>query len=232
MKTELFSIGNIPVVLYGEPSDTLYLFIHGQFGYKEEALPFAEIVCPDAQVLAIDLPGHGTRRGRNEEFTPWTAVPDLTHVMAYARQRWHTVNVRATSIGAYFARLAFDAPEKALFVSPIVDMEHLICDRIFSAGISEEKLHELGEYPAKEGDMLSWDYLCWVREHPARLWNCPQYILYGENDSMTDLPTICAYAEKYSAQLTTLPHGEHWFHTPEQLAAMADWERKYTREGV
>ena len=54
MKTEQFSIENIPAVLYGEPSETLWLFVHGQFGHKEEALPFAEIVCPDAQVLSID----------------------------------------------------------------------------------------------------------------------------------------------------------------------------------
>ena len=214
-------------MLYGEPSDTLWLFVHGQFGHKEEALPFAEIVCPDAQVLSIDLPGHGTRRDRNEQFVPWTAAPELTGVMAYAREHWRTINVRAISIGAYFARLAFDAPEKALFVSPIVDMERLICGRIHAAGITEQILHERGEYPAREGDTLSWDYLCWVREHPAQDWHCPQYILYGKNDSMTDLPTVRAYAVKSGAELTIVPHGEHWFHTPEQLAVMADWERKH-----
>lgn len=133
MKTEQLFIENTPAVLYGEPSDTLWLFIHGQFGCKEEALPFAEIVSPDAQVLSIDLPNHGTRQNRDEEFAPWTAAPELTRVMAYTRAHWRATNVRATSIGAYFARLAFAAPEKALFVSPIVDMERLICDRICAA---------------------------------------------------------------------------------------------------
>ena len=42
MTTKQFFIENTPAVLYGEPSDTLWLFVHGQFGYKEEALPFAE----------------------------------------------------------------------------------------------------------------------------------------------------------------------------------------------
>ena len=111
MKTEQLFIENTPAVLYGEPSDTLWLFVHGQFGCKEEALPFAEIVAPDAQVLSIDLPNHGTRQNRNEEFAPWTAAPELTRVMAYARAHWRATNVRATSIGAYFARLAFAAPE-------------------------------------------------------------------------------------------------------------------------
>ena len=201
MKTEQFFIENTPAVLYGEPSDTLWLFVHGQFGCKEEDLPFAEIVAPDAQVLSIDLPNHGTRQNRDEEFAPWTAAPELTRVMAYARAHWRATNVRATSIGAYFARLAFAAPEKALFVR--------------------------GMYPARVGDMLSWDYLCWVRAHPAKDWHCSQYILYGENDSMTDLATIRTYTAKSGAELIIVPQGEHWFHTPEQLAVMADWERKH-----
>ncbi|MFR4261943.1 MAG: hypothetical protein ACLT14_05650 [Butyricicoccaceae bacterium] len=67
MKTEQLFIESTPAVLYGEPSDTLWLFVHGQFGCKEEALPFAEIVSPDAQVLSIDLPNHGTRQNRDEE---------------------------------------------------------------------------------------------------------------------------------------------------------------------
>ena len=205
MKTEQLFIENTPAVLYGEPSDTLWLFVHGQFGCKEEALPFAEIVAPDSQVLSIDLPNHGTRQNRNEEFAPWTAAPELTRVVAYARAHWRATNVRATSIGAYFARLAFAAPKKALFVSPIVDMERLICDRICEAGITEQILRERGMYPAREGDMLSWDYLCWVRAHPAKDWYCPQYILYGENDSMTDLATIRTYTAKSGAELIIVP---------------------------
>lgn len=177
--------------------------------------------------MSIDLPNHGTRQNRDEEFAPWTAAPELTRVMAYARAHWRATNVRATSIGAYFARLAFAAPEKALFVSPIVDMERLICDRICAAGITEQILRERGMYPAREGDMLSWDYLCWVRAHPAKDWHCPQYILYGENDSMTDLATIRTYTAKSGAELIIVPQGEHWFHAPEQLAVMADWERKH-----
>ena len=57
MKKKNIKIENIPVVLYGDTSDKLYLFIHGKCGYKEEAEFFAEIVCPKGyQVLSIDLP--------------------------------------------------------------------------------------------------------------------------------------------------------------------------------
>lgn len=227
MKTEQLFIENTPAVLYGEPSDTLWLFVHGQFGCKEEALPFAEIVAPDAQVLSIDLPNHGTRQNRDEEFAPWTAASELTRVMAYARAHWRATNVRATSIGAYFARLAFGRAGKSAVRVAHRGYGALDLRQDSAAGITEQILRERGMYPAREGDMLSWDYLCWVRAHPAKDWYCPQYILYGEDDSMTDLATIRTYTAQSGAELIIVPQGEHWFHTPEQLAVMADWERKH-----
>jgi len=41
---------------------------------------------------------------------------------------------------------------------------------------------------------------------------------------MTDLATIRPYTAKSGAELTIVPQGEHWFHTPEQLAALHRWE--------
>ena len=73
MKAQQFMIGQIPAVLYGEHAEQLWLFLHGQMGHKEEAEAFAKIVCPKgAQVLGIDLPGHGARQGRDEALNPWT----------------------------------------------------------------------------------------------------------------------------------------------------------------
>lgn len=101
MKTQQFLIGQIPAVLYGEHAKRLWLFLHGQMGYKEEAEAFAKIVCPKgAQVLSMDLPGHGARQGRNEELNPWTVVPELQAVMDWARVRWDSISLRANSIGA------------------------------------------------------------------------------------------------------------------------------------
>lgn len=33
-----------------------------------------------------------------------------------------------------------------------------------------------------------------------------------------------AYARRQGARLTVMEGGEHWFHTPEQLAALRAWE--------
>lgn len=82
-----FQIHNIPTILYGEPSDQVWLFIHGKYGYKEEAEAFAEIACPKGvQVLAIDLPEHGERKAVTG-FDPWNVVPELKEIMTYLRQR-------------------------------------------------------------------------------------------------------------------------------------------------
>ena len=135
MKTEYVQIGTAPGVLYGEPANQGYLFLHGQMGRKEEAEAFARVACPKGyQVLSVDLPGHGERQGRDEELTPWAAVPDIRAALDWARCRWRSVSLRANSIGAYFAMLAFAAPDRALLVSPILDMEGLILTMMGWAG--------------------------------------------------------------------------------------------------
>ena len=225
MKTERFQLDGLPALLYGESAARGYIFLHGQMGRKEEAEAFAQVVCPKGyQVLSIDLPGHGERQGRGEELVPWTAMPDIQAAWDWAVRRWGTVSLRANSIGAYFAMLALDTPDRALLVSPILDMEGLILTMMGWAGVTEEQLRERGEIAIDFGQTLSWKYLSWVREHPAHSWSCPVRILYGEGDNMTPRWTVEEYVRRHDAQLTVLEGGEHWFHTPEQLVSLREWE--------
>lgn len=227
MKTQFFTINSVPAVLYGEDSAKGWLFVHGQMGHKEEAEAFARIVCPKGfQVLAVDLPGHGARRASGEALTPWAAVPELQATAAWARARWAGLSVRANSIGAYFALLALDTPEKALLVSPILDMEKLICVMMGWAGVREDQLRKAGEIATDFGQTLSWEYLCYVRQHPIHDWQGQTCILYGERDEMTPRSTAEAYAARHRAALTVLPGAEHWFHTPPQLTALRAWEEE------
>lgn len=229
MKTQHIQIGTVPAVLYGEPAEQGYLFLHGQMGCKEEAEAFAQVVCPKGMaVLSIDLPGHGERRDRGEEFAPWTAVPDIRAALDWAKHRWKAVSLRANSIGAYFAMLAWAAPARALLVSPILDMEGLILTMMGWAGVTEELLQEQGEIPTVFGQTLSWKYLCWVREHPVQPWTCPVRILYGSQDNMTPRQTAEDYVRQHNAKLTVMEGGEHWFHTPQQLAVLREWEETET----
>lgn len=128
----------------------------------------------------------------------------------YARAHWRATNVRATSIGAYFCAAGVCRTGKSA-----VRVAHrgygAICDRICAADITEQILRERGISSRGKGYHSTWDYLCWVRAHPAKDWYCPQYILYGENDSMTDLATIRTYTAQSGAELIIVPQGEHQF---------------------
>lgn len=153
-------------------------------------------------------------------------MPEIQTALDWAARRWDSVSLRANSIGAYLAMLAWEDPARALLVSPVLDMEGLILTMMGWAGVTEEKLRAQGEIPTSFGQTLSWDYLVWVREHPAHTWRCPTRILYGSGDSMTPRRTAEAYARRHNAELTVTEGGEHWFHTPEQLAALRKWEER------
>lgn len=230
MKEERFLIQNIPAVVYGEASDKCYLYVHGQSGCKEEGAVFARIACPAGyQVLAIDLPAHGQRKGKQEGFNPWTAAPEIETVFAYIEPRWSEICLRATSIGAHFSMLALSGKPlcRALFVSPVLDMERLITDMMGWAGVSERQLCERGEIATDFGQTLSWDYLSWERAHPVKSWDCPTTILYAERDTLLEYETVKCFAASHAAALTIAPGAEHWFHTPQQLETLGAWEQKY-----
>ena len=111
---------------------------------------------------------------------------------------------------------------KAYFVSPIVDMEKLITDMMHWAGITEEELKSKGMIHTAFGEDLSWDYLCYVRNHPVD-WTAPTQILYGSRDNLTSYAAISDFAEKHNAGLTVLDSGEHWFHTEDQMRFLDEW---------
>ena len=47
-------------------------------------------------------------------------------------------------------------------------------------------------------------------------------------DYLTDRDTVEAFAKTYHCELTIWEPGEHWFHTPEQLAVLRNWEETET----
>lgn len=225
MERTTMTIGPTPAVCYGGPSARVYLFVHGQGGCKEEAEAFAEVAVPRGwQVVGIDLPEHGGRQD-GAQLLPWIAVPELQAVFDTLHARWRTVRLRATSIGAWLSMLALGeaAVEKALFVSPIVDMAALIGRMMQWAGVTERELAVRREIPTALGQTLSWDYLCWVRARPI-VWMPPTEILYAGQDHLSPRADLDAFCASGRRRLTVYPDGAHWFHTPEQLRVQRDWE--------
>lgn len=221
--------GHTPYVCYGEKSDQVCLFLHGQSGHKEEGERFAQIANPKGwQVVAIDLPQHGQRQGGAEPFLPWVVVPELEQVWQELQGRWKRIALRANSIGAWLAMLALAGKpvDTCLFVSPVVDMENLIQTMMTWAGVTEERLEREREIPTDFGQTLSWDYLKYVRQHPVHALSAHTNILYGDQDNLVPQPVVECFARAEGAHLTVYPGGEHWFHTPEQMKVMGTWEER------
>ena len=221
--------GHTPYLCYGQTSDQVCLFLHGQSGHKEEGERFAQIANPKGwQVVAIDLPQHGQRQGGAEPFLPWVVVPELEQVWQELQGRWKRIALRANSIGAWLAMLALAGKpvDTCLFVSPVVDMENLIQTMMTWAGVTEEQLEREREIPTDFGQTLSWDYLKYVRQHPVHALSAHTNILYGDQDNLVPQLVVERFARAEGAHLTVYPGGEHWFHTPEQMKVMGTWEER------
>ena len=68
-------------------------------------------------------------------------------------------------------------------------MERLILTMMCWANVTEAQLQEKGEISTDFGQTLSWQYLCWAREHTLQNWQIPTEILYAGQDTMTDTAT-------------------------------------------
>lgn len=193
--------------------EDLVLYIHGMGGNPAESEHYRPLF-PDCEVIGLDY----------KTFTPWETGKEIREAVEKLRPGYHSISLIANSIGAFFSMSAgIDARiRRAWFISPIVEMERLIRNRMLRANVTEEELQRRGVIPTSFGEDLSWTYLCYVKEHPVQ-WNVPTEILYGSRDDLTDYGTITAFAKAHRAGLTVMDGGEHWFHTPEQMAFLDRW---------
>ena len=191
----------------------LILYIHGKGGNAGEADHF-KFLFPKYDVIGFDYKAQ----------TPWDAKEEFFSFITPLSKKYNSIILIANSIGAFFSMNAgIDKYiKKAFFISPIVDMEKLICDMIKWANITETELKEKGIIHTDFGEDLSWEYLSYVREHPI-LWNVPTNILYGSKDNLTSIETITSFAKKHNASLSIMKEGEHWFHTEEQMNFLDTW---------
>ena len=189
------------------------VYIHGKGGNAGEAVHYQPLL-PDWDVIGLDYQAQ----------TPWEVKEEFPELFRGLCQGYDSVNVIANSIGAFFtmSALADQKIQRAYFISPVVNMEKLILDMMSWANVTEEELRTRKEIETAFGETLSWEYLCYVREHPIA-WTVPTHILYGDKDNLTTLETVSAFARQTGATLTVMKDGEHWFHTPEQMAFLDEW---------
>ncbi|MBR1657719.1 MAG: alpha/beta hydrolase [Synergistaceae bacterium] len=218
-------ISGIPSEIYGAPSESVFIYVHGMGGRKEEAEEFSRTAeAKGFQVLSIDLPGHG-ERDRKISPSPFNVLPELEEVHKFARARWKRISLYAVSIGAWFSLVYFrkNPPSNALLVSPVVNMKTLIERMMKSAGVTPEILRDKKIIPEAN---LSWDYYSFACENEINNWDCRTKILYPENDEITPRLEIEEFSEKFKCDLRIVPNAGHWLHTEAELKFLRTWEEE------
>ena len=220
-----------PAVLWGKDSNKIFMAVHGNMSHKEDDIivKFAEkAVNSGYQVLSFDLPEHGERKDEGTPCKVQNCVKELIIMMNYVKERYENISLFACSMGAYFSLLAYKNEKltQSLFLSPVLNMEKIIDNMMLWFDISEEKLEKEKEIMTSAGQMLYWDYYCYVKANPVTVWGIPASILYGSKDDICDYEVTARFAESFDCDLQVMENGEHYFHTKEQLDFFAEWLEK------
>ena len=172
----------------------LVLYIHGKGGFSGESEHYKPLF-PECEVVGLDY----------QTFTPWETGKEIREAVTKMNAEYDSITLIANSIGAFFSMNA-----------------GLILNMMSWADVKEKELEEKGVVSTSFGEDLSWQYLCYVREHPV-CWTVPTRILYGSRDNLTSYETISAFAKAHDADLTVMEEGEHWFHTDGQMRYLDNW---------
>ena len=191
------------------------VYIHGRGGDVSEAEHYQRLF-GGYDVLGLDYKAQCLSEALTE-FPPY---------FNELRCRYEDIILIANSIGAYYSMYALDEGivSRAFLISPIADMEGLITGMMNACGISEERLRDEGVISTPFGEKLRWDELCYVRTHLPKPF-APTGILCGERDELSSPEAMERLAERLNAGLTVMEGGEHWFHTPVQMAFLDRWIR-------
>lgn len=190
------------------------IYVHGKGGNAEEANYYKQFFDDNFEIIGFDY----------KSLNPWDAKIEFINYFNNIISKYNKIYLIANSIGAYFSLISLaDMPiEKAMLISPIIDMESIILNMMKCENITEDRLMSEKEIETSFGESLSWEYLSYVRKNTIH-WDIPTNILFADNDNMTSVDTMTNFANKINADLTTMKGGEHWFHTDEQMNFLANW---------
>ena len=120
----------------------LVIYVHGKGGSAQEAEHY-KLLFPKDEVIGFDY--------RSQ--TPWEAKEEFFTFFAGQRNRCEHLTLIANSIGAFFALSALDDTlvDRAYLISPVVDMENLICKMMQWSNVTEQELAEKREIATKFG---------------------------------------------------------------------------------
>ena len=111
---------------------TAVIYVHGKGGSADEANHYKKLFNDDCEVLGFDYKAE----------LPWQVKEEFQNYFDFIASNYGEILLIANSIGAYFSLISLSKKPitKALFISPIIDMENLILTMMKKAKVSEEEL--------------------------------------------------------------------------------------------
>ena len=196
------------------------IYIHGKGGNSVEAEHYKKFFSDEYKIIGFDY---------KSEF-PWDVKIEFSKFFDTITRNCDDIYLIANSLGAYYSIISLSDKKikKAMFISPVVDMEKIILNMMKMSNVSEEELYNKKEIATSFGETLYWEYLSYVRNNPIE-WNVPTDILYAENDNITSLETMTNFVDKTNSRLTIMKNGEHYFHTEEQMNFLDNWFSKFIK---
>lgn len=220
-------IDGIPAIIWGKPSDKMIIAAHGSHSSKIDDCIWSlaeEAVNKGYQVLSFDFPQHGERVYEKDFIMPDECVRELKIMYSYAAKHSNKISVFGCSMGAYFQLLAFaDSDiERALFLSPVTDMERIIHNLMNYCHITEEEFRERG-IVENDIETLYFPYYEYVKSHPITSWNHDTCILRGKKDTLCEYERVKYFSDIFGCELTEQNDAGHWFHTESEMYSFRNW---------
>jgi len=108
------------------------IYVHEKCGSAQEANYYRKFFDDDFDIIGFDYKSE----------TPFDAKVEFSNYFDLIIPKYNNTLLIANSIGAYFSliSLADKKIEKAMLISPIVDMERLILDMMIGENVSDEEL--------------------------------------------------------------------------------------------
>ena len=131
--------------------EEIVVYVHGKGGSAQEAEHYKALF-PDCEVIGFDYHAQ----------SPWEATEEFSGFFTAVRKRCGKLTLVANSIGAFLSLSSLNEKlvDNAYFISPVVDMEQLICNMMQWADVSEAELAE--KLPEAVVTPLEGTYLCWI----------------------------------------------------------------------
>ncbi len=229
MKKDRIMINDIPAIRWGEDSNRIFMAVHGKMSHKEDpviGVLSEEVVRKGYQLISFDLPEHGERC--DERAYPWNipnGISDLETILDYVKGLGEEISLFGCSLGAYFSLIALKTYpfRQTLFLSPVVNMVHLIEGMMKAEQVTADELKKKEIIKTSFGEQLEWEYYEYVKTHPVFEWKSRTSILCGGSDEMILKGDILDFCSRFSCRLEIMEGSGHFFHTERQLEFLRKW---------